>query len=178
MGTVLATLIYVFRENRVLMLERAHRDGDIHSGKWNGLGGKLEEGETPVAAAVRELQEESGLNVPKSAMQPLGTLLFPEFRNGQHWLVWVFRCEVGTTAQPFGEGPEGRLHWVPVGEVFGKNLWEADREFLPYVLSEPARPFTGVAWYERGKLTRTWIAPLTASDSGDSARSNVVPSHF
>lgn len=183
--TVLATLVYAFNASRVLMLERAEREGDIHSGKWNGLGGKLEPGETPVEAAVRELREESGLSVDANRMHAVGTLMFPEFREKknpdgsltqQHWLVWIFRCDIAADAKPFVEGPEGKLHFVHKNEVFSKNLWEADREFLPYVLATPPRPFTGIAWYTRGKLTRTWIVPLEALAADGSVRSSASPS--
>ena len=59
----LATLCYVKRNGKTLMIHRIKKDNDMHMGKWNGLGGKFEEGETPEECAIREVYEESGLVV-------------------------------------------------------------------------------------------------------------------
>jgi NADH pyrophosphatase NudC (nudix superfamily) len=42
---------------------RNKKPNDIHEGKWNGLGGKFEAGETPEECVIREILEESGLSV-------------------------------------------------------------------------------------------------------------------
>jgi len=47
------------RENRILICQR--RAGQAHAGKWEFPGGKLELGETPEAALIRELREELGI---------------------------------------------------------------------------------------------------------------------
>ena len=59
----LATLCYIKRDDQTLMLHRIKKANDMHEGKWNGLGGKFEPGETPEACAIREIYEESGLRV-------------------------------------------------------------------------------------------------------------------
>ena len=59
----LATLCYVRQGGKTLMIHRVKKLNDIHAGKWNGLGGKLEPGETPEECARREILEESGLQV-------------------------------------------------------------------------------------------------------------------
>jgi 8-oxo-dGTP diphosphatase len=43
------------------MVYRNKKANDIHEGKWNGLGGKFEAGETPEECIKREVQEEAGL---------------------------------------------------------------------------------------------------------------------
>ncbi len=42
---ILATLCYIKQDGRTLMIHRTKRPDDIHAGKWNGLGGKMEAGE-------------------------------------------------------------------------------------------------------------------------------------
>ena len=54
----LATLCYVQRDGQTLMLHRVKKANDMHQGKWNGLGGKLEAGETPVAGFPRGPEED------------------------------------------------------------------------------------------------------------------------
>ena len=55
----LATLCYVRQGNKTLMLHRIKKSNDMHQGKWNGLGGKFEMGETPEDCAIREIFERS-----------------------------------------------------------------------------------------------------------------------
>src|SRR5574339_1276266 len=105
---ILATLCYIKCEGYTLMVYRNRKANDIHEGKWNGLGGKFEAGETPEECVIREVLEESGLFIqdPKYC----GLLMFPEFK-GNDWYVFVF------TATKFSgeliDSPEGRLMWIP-----------------------------------------------------------------
>lgn len=163
-----ACLIYARAGGHVLML---HRDGagptgsaDVHKGKWNGLGGKLEADESPLEGAVREFHEEAGVSLPGSAFAPLGVLQFPNFRadHREDWIVYVFTVRGGDALPakpgPFRSSPEGKLHWVPEPELDALPLWEGDRKFLPLVLEE--RPFVGTFWYRDGRLERHWLKPL------------------
>ena len=53
MKTIEASLVYLFRDEKCLMLHRVKKENDIHKDKWNGLGGKLEPGESPEECAIR-----------------------------------------------------------------------------------------------------------------------------
>ena len=64
----LATLCYVKHEGRTLMVHRVKKADDIHQGKWNGLGGKLEPGESPEECVIREVREEFGAGDPLAAL--------------------------------------------------------------------------------------------------------------
>ena len=56
---IIATLCYINDGKKTLMLHRIKKANDIHQGKWNGLGGKLEQGESPEECVIREVNEES-----------------------------------------------------------------------------------------------------------------------
>jgi len=86
----LATLCYIKDNstNKTLMLYRNKKENDYHEGKWNGLGGKFELGETPEECAIRELKEESGLTVENPKLK--GLLTFPNFDGVDDWYVFVF----------------------------------------------------------------------------------------
>ncbi len=126
---ILATLCYVKRNGRTLMIHRNKRPDDIHAGKWNGLGGKFEAGEAPEECVIREVREESGLTIHAPRLH--GLLTFINFK-GRDWYVFVF------TARDF-EGvlspdvPEGRLEWIPDDEIPGLPLWDSDSIFLPWL---------------------------------------------
>jgi 8-oxo-dGTP diphosphatase len=124
----LATLCYVKQSGNTLMLHRVKKANDIHAGKWNGLGGKLEPGESPEQCVIREVREEAGLEIVCPRYH--GLLIFADFA-GDDWFVWVF------TAEEFSgdliESSEGHLKWIPDDEVTSLNLWPSDAIFLPWL---------------------------------------------
>lgn len=110
------------------MVHRNKKANDIHEGKWNGLGGKFEAGETPEECVIREVFEESGLSIRHPKL--CGLLMFPKFK-GNDWYVFVF------TADAFDgeliDSPEGHLEWVPDENILSLNLWESDHIFMPWI---------------------------------------------
>jgi 8-oxo-dGTP diphosphatase len=128
------------------MVHRIKKPNDMHQGKWNGLGGKLEPGETPEECAIREIEEESGLRVKEPVLK--GLLTFPGFADDEDWYAFVF------VASDFeGElidSPEGDLQWVENGNLLELDLWAGDRIFLPW-LDEPGF-FSGKFVYKNGEF--------------------------
>lgn len=145
---ILATLCYVKKNGKTLMLHRVKRERDIHEGKWNGLGGKMIPGETPEECVIREVKEESGLVITKPRLR--GVLTFPDFNGGDDWYAFVFTAE-SPEGEPFKECDEGRLEWIEDAKVSDLPLWEGDRVFLKWI--EENRFFSGRFFYENGRLT-------------------------
>ena len=142
----LATLCYIRRDGHTLMVHRIKKANDIHEGKWNGLGGKLEPGETPEECAIREIFEESGLRVRHPLFK--GMLTFPLFAHNEDWYAFVF--VVTDFDGELIDSPEGQLRWIPDDELLSLNLWEGDRIFLPW-LDRPGF-FSGKYSYVDGQL--------------------------
>lgn len=155
----LATLAYVRRGDRTLMIRRDKRPDDPHFGKWNGLGGKFEPGESPEACLRREVLEESGLEVVRADLK--GFLTWPAFDGTHDWYGFCFKVtETRGELQP--DPPEGSLHWVPTADVPTLALWEGDRVFLPW-LDRPGT-FSATFRYREGRLVdheETFYPPST-----------------
>lgn len=141
----LATLVYLKHNGRTLMVHRNKKPGDMHAGKWNGLGGKLEPGESPQACAVREVLEESGLTIVHPRLR--GLVMFPGFKNDD-WYVFVFTA--GEFSGELIDSPEGDLRWVPDEEFVALPLWPSDRIFLPWL--EGQRIFSARFVYEGDEM--------------------------
>ncbi len=144
----LATLCYVRRLDQTLMIHRIKKANDMHQGKWNGLGGKLEPGETPEECAIREIQEEAGLRVKSLVLK--GMITFPGFANDEDWYTFLF--VVDEFEGELIESPEGYLEWIPNDRLLDLNLWEGDRIFLKW-LDRPGF-FSAKFEYQDGKLIR------------------------
>ena len=125
----LATLCYIKKNQKTLMLHRNKKQNDIHEGKWNGLGGKFESGETPEECVIREVKEESGLEITNPKLH--GIILFPNFDGIKDWFVFVF-----SSTQFNGEiieSDEGILEWINDELLFSLNLWEGDKIFMEWI---------------------------------------------
>jgi 8-oxo-dGTP diphosphatase len=149
---ILATLGYILSPDRerVLLIHRNARPGDLHLGKYNGLGGKLEPDEDVVAGMRRELREEAG--VEATALSLRGTISWPGFgKGGEDWLGFIFLVTAFAGTPPAANA-EGALEWVPVARVLRLELpfWPGDAHFLPLVFDADPRQFHGVMPYRDG----------------------------
>ena len=130
------TLCYLTVEGKTLMLYRNKKPSDPNAGKYIGLGGHLEDGETPLDCAMREVREESGLILQNPAYRGIVDFLSDRWGNER---MHLFTAEAFT-----GEiipCNEGELCWLTREEFDALPQWEGDREFLR-LLGE------GVPWFE------------------------------
>lgn len=128
----LATLCYVQHNGKTLMLYRNKKENDYHEGKWNGLGGKFEPGESPEECAIREVKEESGLIVKDPIMK--GFITFPLFDLVEDWYVFVFVFK-GFEGKLI-DSPEGKLEWIQNDKLTDLNLWDGDKHFIPWLFED------------------------------------------
>jgi 8-oxo-dGTP diphosphatase len=143
----LATLGYVRKAGETLMVHRIKKENDMHQGKWNGLGGKIEPGETPEECVIREVYEESGLVVRNPMLK--GLITFPGFNQDEDWYTFLF--VITDFKGELIDSPEGDLQWIPDEELLQLNLWEGDRIFIPW-LEKPGF-FSGKFSYKNEVLT-------------------------
>lgn len=143
---ILATLCYVKRDGHTLMIHRNKRPNDIHEGKWNGLGGKFEAGESPEDCVIREIGEESGLTIRAPHLH--GILTFTNFK-GNDWYVFVYTAE-NFTGELLEDVPEGKLEWIRDDEILHLPLWDSDQVFLPWIAQE--KFFSGKFNYDGEKF--------------------------
>ncbi len=114
----LATLCYIKKDGKTLMLHRTKKKNDIHEGKWVGVGGKIEKGESPEECAVREVFEETGLKAEELKLR--GLLTFPDFNNSEDWYGYLYVVE--KFSGEIIESPEGDLKWVEDSKLFELDM--------------------------------------------------------
>lgn len=122
-----ATLLFVIQQGRALLIRKKRGLG---AGKINAPGGRLEPGETPMDAAVREVREELG--VTPIAPRARGTLAF-EFVDGYRLYCHVFtadRCEGEAI-----ETDEAVPLWTGLDEIPYAQMWADDALWLPKMLA-------------------------------------------
>ncbi len=122
-------LIFLTREDHVLLLKGAS-DKRLWADRYNGLGGHVEPGETPYQAALREVQEESGLVPATLALRALIHVTLPE---PPGVMLFVFVGDAPDRAPRASE--EGTPVWVPRARLTELPLVEDLYELLPRVLA-------------------------------------------
>lgn len=144
----LATLCYVrdAKNLTTLMLHRVKKENDMHEGKWNGLGGKFEEGETPEECVIREVLEESGLSITNPKLQ--GFITFPAFDQFEDWYVFVFTADQFTGE--LIDSPEGNLEWIQNDKLMDLKLWEGDKIFMGWF--DSGKVFSAKFEYDKGEF--------------------------
>ncbi|MEF9953284.1 MAG: 8-oxo-dGTP diphosphatase [Clostridium sp.] len=125
----MATLCYIRQNNKTLMLHRVKKEGDYHRGKYNGIGGKFEIGESPEDCVIREVFEETGLTIKDPRLR--GMITFPMFDMVDDWYTFIYT--VDEFEGSIKECDEGNLYWIDNDKVLELNLWDGDRVFLNWI---------------------------------------------
>ena len=121
----LTTLCYLIRDNKYLMLHRTKKEQDINAGKYIGVGGHVEEGESPLDCIKREVKEETGLTLSTAKVR--GYITFVMGTETEHAVLFTSDDFSGKLTE---DCSEGELTWVDINKVMELNLWEGDRAFL------------------------------------------------
>lgn len=129
------------------MLHRVKKANDINEGKWLGVGGHFEEGESPYDCAIREVFEETGLVLAEARYRAVVTFASDAYESEQMHL-FTSRSFVGE----IGECNEGELCWIDRNEVLSLPMWEGDSVFLKLLL-EKEEFFSLKLTYHGDKLT-------------------------
>ncbi len=122
-------LIYLERDGSYLMLYRNKRENDLNQGKYVGIGGHLEKGETKEAALIREVREETGLILRDFKYR--GDLVF--INDDYQEIMYLYTSD--NFSGSLKECDEGELMWVKKDKLLSLNLWEGDRVFLPLLMN-------------------------------------------
>ena len=143
------TLCYIEKENKYLMLHRTSKKKDGNKDKWIGVGGHFEKGESPEECLLREVKEETGLELTSYQFRGIVTFISDEWPDKYMCLYTADRY-----TGDIGNCDEGELVWVEKGKIMDLNIWEGDKIFLK-LLTENQPFFSLKLEYKGDKLVNT-----------------------
>ena len=130
------TLCYLERDGKWLMLHRVTKKNDMNHDKWIGVGGKFEPFESPEDCLLREVREETGLQLTRFRCRGIVTFILGRLTEYMH----LYTAD-GWTGELIRDPDrnEGVLEWVPTDAVETLPIWEGDKIF--FRLLKEDRPF-------------------------------------
>ena len=122
---LVSAVALIDRDGRVLLAQRP--EGKSMAGLWEFPGGKVEDGESPEAALIRELEEELGIGTWESCLAPLtfASHSYPDF----HLLMPLFACRKWDGQPVAREGQQ--LAWVRAAQLKSYPMPPADIPLIP-----------------------------------------------
>lgn len=148
------TLCFLLRKDQILL---GMKKTGFGQGKYNGFGGKIKQGETVLQATMRELEEESGIQVEEKQLEHVGMIDFifpasPQLRHDVH--IFLVRTWWG---EPI-ETEEMKPQWFQLSNIPYDAMWQDDIYWLPRVLA--------------GKIIKGTV--VFAENNEDIAKVNIV----
>ena len=143
------TLCYIDDGTRYLMLHRVKKENDASHGKWIGVGGKCEADESPDECMLREVKEETGLEITRWHYRGIVTFISDTWPNEYMHLFtaseWQGNFDMDCN--------EGDLAWIAKDKLMDLRLWEGDRIFLRLLLDESTPFFSLKLIYVQDEMT-------------------------
>lgn len=132
---IVACETYIVHQGKVLMHKRAERKSKF-PGFWIGPGGHVEAGEDVLSAAIREVKEETGVDVEPMNVSLKVLAFHHHIDRGEVWIEYLFRAEIPED-QPVHSTDEGETAWVEIKELMTMdNVFPPAKYYLPHILDE------------------------------------------
>lgn len=138
------TLVFIQKEDKLLLGLKKRGFG---TGRYNGFGGKVTEGEEIEGAARRELKEEIGIEVDK--LEPVGELIFYPVKFPEGVKVYFFRA-TDFRGEP-QESEEMKPDWFDINSLPYEKMWDDDKYWMPMFLE--GKKFTGTFRFDENDKT-------------------------
>jgi len=136
-GLLRSSVVFLLEQGpppRVLLGRKKVRFG---AGKYTGIGGKLDAGETPAQCALREVAEETGVRIAPPDLKPMGEVIFL-FPCRPAWSQMVYIFTAGNWQGQPAESAEIRPEWFPPAELPLPEMWPDAPHWVPPVLNGQA----------------------------------------
>ncbi len=141
-----ATICFLKKGNEVLLAKKTRKIG---AGKWNGYGGGIDQDETPLQSAKRELQEECGIDINTEKTKQVAIVDF--YNTKEDGEKFCCRCDIFIITDWVGEIKETdemiTPTWFPITDLPLEEMMPADPDWVPLAIDDSIGLFKANAYY-------------------------------
>lgn len=132
---IVACEVYIVHEGKVLMHKRAENK-EKFPGFWIGPGGHVDAGEDVLSSAIREVKEETGINIDEKDIN-LKVLAFHHHTDrGEVWMEYLFRAVI-PGSQKIISSHEGLSQWIEIGKMLKMdNVFPPSKYYFDHILND------------------------------------------
>ncbi|MBT3249957.1 MAG: NUDIX domain-containing protein [Candidatus Pacebacteria bacterium] len=146
--------VYIVHDNKLLMFKRSETKKKF-PGFWSLPGGHIDEGEDPLAAAIREVQEETGVIITPEDIKLKVVAMHHHLDREEMYIAFAF--SVGLKESPMlNTGvDEGKAHWIEIDKAKTlENVFEPVKYYFNHVLNNKPGIIYNTSQWENTKLVR------------------------
>ncbi|MCL4397411.1 NUDIX domain-containing protein [Patescibacteria group bacterium] len=149
--TILAVVVFFRCRGKFLLLKRSPKK-KVDANTVNGVGGKVEPGESFLDAIVRETKEETGLDISPKKFVPHGLVQVPDLNNNVEWVIMEFVADLKKEVQ-IPESEDGQFTWYSPEEIKKLPMLADVKQFLQTIHKTPkAFALTFCAYRQDGEV--------------------------
>jgi 8-oxo-dGTP diphosphatase len=145
---VICANIFIRKDDQYLVLRRSpakkYAPNVIHP-----FGGKVDPGENPFEAAVREVKEETGVNVKNMRLEAVIQEIEPHLGEPYNWLIFHFSADYNDGELISTE--EGEMVWLNADEIKAAELFPSVRLLIDHILDESTSTIFATVHYDDKK---------------------------
>lgn len=129
-------------------------DKKLFPGFWIGPGGHVDEGEDVLSAAIREIQEETGVTLLPEHISLKVIAFHHHLDRGEVWMEYLFRAEI-PSEQPVRSTQEGETTWISIGELMHlENVFPPSKYYLEHILDKTSGIKYNASEWKNAQLVR------------------------
>ncbi len=135
----------------------------LFPGFWIGPGGHVEEGEDVLSAAIREIKEETGVQLKPDKVTLKVLAFHHHVDRNEVWMEYLFRAEIDSD-QPIHSTVEGETKWIPETELLSlQNIFPPSKYYLHHILDTNSGLLFNASEWENAQLVKVLSEKLNSN---------------
>lgn len=150
---IVACEVYIVHDNKVLMHKRA-ADKKKFPGFWIGPGGHVDANEDVLSTVIREVKEETGVEISSSDISLKVLAFHHHLDRGEVWMEYLFRATIPSAQRPVSNH-EGFSKWIPIDELAVlENVFPPSKYYFDHILFDRPGIIYNASDWENSQLLK------------------------
>lgn len=150
---IVACETYIVHDGKVLMHKRA-KDKEKFPGFWIGPGGHVDEGENALSTAIREVKEETGVNINENDIKLKVLAFHHHIDRSEVWVEYLYRAVI-PKSQKIRSSKEGKSQWIEIEKMLRmENVFPPSKYYFDHILNDKMGIVYNFSLWENANLVK------------------------